>query len=124
MRKIIAAVGMVLVAAPAAAGPLDGRWGFDAEACAADPQTSDIIPTVIADGRIEYYESACEIVELTPIGGENTSAWRAKLNCGGEGEVWTEDEIFGIDEGGGTKPRQLIEIDMETGGVTVRLACD
>ena len=41
-----------------AAGPLDGRWAFDAEICSNEPGSGDLIPTVIHDGKIDLYEEA------------------------------------------------------------------
>lgn len=112
------------VAASAAERPFDGRWGFDAESCALQPGESDLVPTVIANDEIRYYESHCRIESVEPIGGENTAAWRVQLSCSGEGETWTSEEIFAIDYGTDGRPRQLIEIDLEYGMVVVRQACD
>ena len=117
---------LLVLAAPASATerPFDGRWGFDAEACALEPGSSDLVPTVIADDEIQYYESHCRIEAVEPIGGEGTSAWRVRLSCSGEGETWTSEEIFAIDYGIDQRRRQLIEIDLEDGFVVVRQACD
>jgi hypothetical protein len=111
-------------AASAVERPFDGRWGLDAESCALAPGTSDLVPTVIANDEIQYYESHCRIEAVEPIGGENTSAWRVRLSCSGEGETWTSNEIFAIDYGNEGRRRQLIEIDLEDGFVVVRQACD
>jgi hypothetical protein len=117
---------LLVLAAPASATerPFDGRWGFDAEACALQPGASDLVPTVIANDEIQYYESHCRIEAVEPIGGEGTSAWRVRLSCSGEGETWTSEEIFAIDYGIDQRRRQLIEIDLEDGFVVVRQACD
>ncbi len=106
-----------------AAGPFDGRWAFDAEICANEPGSGDLIPTVINDGKIEYYESECEILEVTQIGAQG-SAWRVRTTCRGEGEVWTGESIFAIDHGNNERRRQLIEIDLAEGIVVVSQACD
>lgn len=124
-RTLPAALLPLLAAAPAAAhGPFDGRWGFNVEACSAEPGTSDLVPTEIHGNEIQYYESRCTVDDLVPIGGEGSQAWRVKLTCSGEGETWTGDEIFAIDIGTGASRPQLIEIDMETGMVIARQACD
>jgi hypothetical protein len=111
-------------AAFAAERPFDGRWGLDAEACGLAPGSSDLVPVVIANDEIQYYESHCRIEAVEPIGGENTSAWRVRMTCSGEGETWTSESIFAIDYGTGDRRRQLIEIDLEAGFVDVRQACD
>jgi hypothetical protein len=113
-----------VVGAAGAERPFDGRWGLDAESCALQPGESDLVPTVIADDEIHYYESHCRIESVEPIGGENTAAWRVRLACSGEGETWTSEEIFAIDYGAGERRRQLVEIDLEYGTVVVRQACD
>jgi hypothetical protein len=122
--RIILPILLVSGAASAAERPFDGRWGLDAEACAAEPGTTDTVPTVIVDDEIQYYESHCRIDAVEPIGGEETSAWRVRLSCSGEGETWTSEEILAIDYGIDGRRRQLIEIDLEYGTVTVRQACD
>jgi hypothetical protein len=104
--------------------PFDGRWGLDAETCERAPGTSDVVPAVIANDEIQYYESHCRIEAVEPIGGENTSAWRVRMTCSGEGETWASESIFAIDHGTGDRRRQLIEIDLEYGFVDVRQACD
>jgi hypothetical protein len=104
--------------------PFDGRWGFDPDACALQPGESDLVPTVIAHDEIQYYESHCRIETVEPIGGAESSAWRVRLSCSGEGETWTSEEIFAIDYGIDGRRRQLIEIDLEDGFVVVRQACD
>jgi hypothetical protein len=127
MRLAVITFPMLLVvagAASAAERPFDGRWGLDAETCALAPGTSDLVPAVIANDEIQYYESHCRIEAVEPIGGENTSAWRVRLACSGEGETWTSEEIFAIDYGADQRRRQLIEIDLEDGFVVVRQACD
>ena len=79
---------------------------------------------MIANDEIDYYESHCRLETVEPIGGENTSAWRVRMTCSGEGETWTSESIFAIDHGTGDRRRQLIEIDLEHGFVDVRQACD
>lgn len=121
---ILPMLPLLVGAASAAERPFDGRWGFDAEACAAEPGTTDHVPTVIANDEIQYYESHCRIESVAPIGGAESSAWNVRLSCSGEGETWTSEEIFAIDYGIDGRRRQLIEIDLAYGTVTVRQACD
>ena len=126
MRRAAIILPMLILAwaASAVERPFDGRWGFDAEACALEPGSSDLVPTVIANDEIQYYESHCRIEAVEPIGGENTSAWRVRMTCSGEGETWTSESIFAIDHGTGDRRRQLIEIELADGFVDVRQACD
>jgi hypothetical protein len=127
MKRVAVILPMLLLlaaSASAAERPFDGRWGLDAETCALAPGTSDLVPAVIANDEIQYYESHCRIEAVEPIGGENTSAWRVRMTCSGEGETWTSESIFAIDYGTGDRRRQLIEIDLEAGFVDVRQACD
>lgn len=126
MRLAVIILPMLLLLAGAAAAerPFDGRWGFDVEACAAEPGTTDRVPTVIANDEIQYYESHCRIERVEAIGGGEGAAWRVRLSCSGEGETWTSDEIFAIDYGIDGRRRQLIEIDLAYGTVAVRQACD
>ena len=127
MRPAVIIFPMLLFLAGAASAverPFDGRWGFDAEACTLQPGESDLVPTVIAHDEIQYYESHCRIETVEPIGGAESSAWRVRLSCSGEGETWTSEEILAIDYGIDGRRRQLIEIDLEDGFVVVRQACD
>ena len=127
MRVLSTAAASLLIAVfvvPAlAAGPLDGRWAYDAEICANEPGSGDLVPTVIHDGKIDYYESHCEILEINHIGAQG-SAWRVRSTCSGEGEVWTGESIFAIDHGNNERRRQLTEIDLADGIVMVSQACD
>jgi hypothetical protein len=121
---LLTMVLLVAGTASAAERPFDGRWGLDAEACALAPGASDLVPVVIANDEIQYYESHCRIEAVEPIGGENTSAWKVRMTCSGEGEAWTSESIFAIDHGTADRRRQLVEIDLEYGVVTVQQACD
>jgi len=126
MRRLAVLAALPLIAGAALAEPLpfDGRWGWNVDTCALARGESDMVPAVIANGEILYYESLCTIESLEPIGGEGGSAWRVSLSCGGEGETWTEESILAIDDGAGERRRQLIDIDTESGSVTVRQDCD
>jgi len=121
---ILPMLALLTGAAASAERPFDGRWGFDAAACAAEPGTTDAVPTVIANDEIQYYECLCRIDSVEPIGGAESSAWTVRLACSGEGGTWTSEEIFAIDYGIDGRRRQLIEIDLAYGTVTVRQACD
>lgn len=112
----------VVLAGTAIAGPLDGRWAMSRDDCRLDPGTSDRIPVTIADDRMDFYESICEISAIEEIGGQ-ASAWRVARECRGEGEVWTVSSIFAIDRDADGAPRQLIEIDLNEGLVIVRQHC-
>jgi hypothetical protein len=129
-RVLRVAVGIVAAMASLIPGaafaepmPYDGRWGFGLDTCALKPGESDMVPTVIADGEIDYYESYCTIDSSEPIGSPDGAAWRVKLSCGGEGETWTSESIFAIDDGAGERPRQWIDIDVASGSVIVRQEC-
>lgn len=113
----------ILASGAAIAGPLDGRWALDSEDCARQPGTSDRVPVTIAGDTMDFYESACEIGQIEPIG-EQDAAWRVSRTCGGEGERWTVRSIFAIDRDTAGTPRQLIEIDLDDGFVIVRQYCD
>lgn len=126
MRLLPGLALLPLLAAVAHAEPLpfDGRWGWNVDTCAYKPGESDMVPVVIADGEIRYYESLCTIDSIAPLAREDGSAWTVKMSCGGEGETWTEESILAIDDGAGERRRQLIDIDKESGSVTVRQDCD
>ena len=51
-------------------------------------------------------------------------AWRAETQCPGEGEEWTNDSVFAIDRDSDGNARQLIEVDMKDGFVTVLQVCE
>jgi hypothetical protein len=104
--------------------PFDGRWGWNVDTCAYEPGESDMVPLVIADGEMRYYESLCTIDSVAPLAREDGSAWTVKMSCGGEGETWTEKSIIALDDGAGERRPQLIDIDTESGSVTVRQDCD
>ncbi len=120
---LIVALSFCAGAALAEPMPYDGRWGFGLDACALEPGESDMVPTVIADGEIDYYESHCTIDSSEPLGSPDGSAWRVTLSCEGEGETWTSESIFAIDDGAGERPRQWIDIDVASGSVIVRQEC-
>lgn len=127
MRHAALAVALLLPAGAIAAEPLpfEGRWAYDLESCSVQPGESDMVPTIIADGRIDYYESSCTIDSVEPIGSGNGSAWTVKLSCGGEGETWSSESIFAVEDmGDETRPRQWVDIDLASGFVIVRRACD
>jgi hypothetical protein len=104
--------------------PFDGRWGWDVAACAYAPGESDMVPTVIANGTIRYYESHCTIDSVEPLAREDGAAWVVGMSCGGEGETWKAQSILAIDDGAGERRRQLIDIDLLSGLVTARQDCD
>jgi hypothetical protein len=124
MRRVaIGTLWFVLAGSSAlVAGPLDGRWSLDAEFCKSDAAT-DAVPVVIDDKEIQYYESRCTMTGTKPIGSAG-SAWRVATLCHGEGEEWQGDTIFALDRDSEGTPRQLVEIDMDTGDVVVRQSCD
>lgn len=107
----------------AVAGPLDGQWALVPQDCQVAPGTSDRVPLVISDKRMEFYESACGISAIEPIGTQE-SAWKVTRTCRGEGETWTVSSIFAVAPQPAASARQLIEIDLENGYVTIRHQCD
>jgi len=123
IRAGLAAATMLLVSATAIAGPLDGRWAFSHDDCARAPGTSDSVPLTIADNRMDFYESVCEIAAIEAIGTEGTT-WRLSRVCRGEGETWTIRSIFAIDRDAAGAPSQLIEINIDNGHVTIRQHCN
>lgn len=126
MRSCVAAFFLTpLLAGPALAGPVpfEGRWGWTADACDLAPGESDMVPIEIGDGAIDYYESACTIDRVEPVGAGDGAAWTVTTSCSGEGETWTTRSIFAIDDRGDDSRRQLIEIDLESGFVIVRQEC-
>lgn len=126
MRLIAGLILVPFLAGGALAQPLpfDGRWGWNVDACAYKAGESDMVPVVIANGEIQYYESHCTIERIEPVGLDGGTAWRVEMACGGEGETWTAESILAIDDGAGERRRQLIDIDMDSGAVTVRQDCD
>ena len=120
----LALLPLLAGAALAESLPFDGRWGWAVDTCAFKPGDSDMVPTVIADGAIQYYESYCTIDSVVPLVREDGAAWTVAMSCGGEGETWSAKSIFAIDDGAGERRRQLIDIDLESGFVTVRQDCD
>jgi hypothetical protein len=107
----------------AVAGPLDGQWALERQDCTVSPGTSDRVSLAITDTRMEFYESACEMTAIEPIGSQG-SAWRVTRTCRGEGETWTVSSIFALAPQPAASPRQLIEIELENGYVTIRHQCD
>lgn len=126
MRATVAALFLMPILAGAARAetlPFDGRWGWTAEACDLAPGESDMVPIEIGDETIDYYESACTIGRVEPVGSGDGSAWTVTTTCSGEGETWTAQSIFAIDDRGDGSPRKLIEIDLEAGYAIVRQEC-
>jgi hypothetical protein len=119
IRTSLVAALLMLPAAVVAA-PFDGRWALDRGDCTAK---GDRVPVTIAGDTIDFYESACEIASLEPIGSQG-AAWVVTRTCKGEGETWPVRSIFAIDQIEGKAARQLIEIDLDDGSVTVRQSCD
>jgi hypothetical protein len=115
--------GFALLAGPVAAAPFDGRWALSRDDCRLAPGASDRVPVTIAGNRMDFYESACEITGIEAIGAQD-AAWGVVRTCGGEGEVRTVRSIFAVDRDLTGAPRQLIEIDLDDGYVTVRQHCD
>lgn len=124
IRALVSTVVLVAMSAAAtASGPLDGRWALSQDDCRRDPGSSDRVPVIIAGDRMDFYESACEIAAIEAIGTQD-SAWRVSRTCRGEGENWTVKSIFAIDRDIAGTPRQLIEINLDSGYVFVRQHCD
>ena len=97
--------------------PFDGSWAFDCEIPA-----GDLIPTVIKDRKITYYESECDIGTVTPIGSRD-QAWTVTASCAGEGETWDRTILFAMERGNEGEPIQLIEVDLDDGYVVARKRC-
>ncbi|MCB1497447.1 MAG: hypothetical protein KDJ86_16830 [Bauldia sp.] len=120
MRKLVSSIALlVMTAAPAfAADPFDGAWAYDCQA-----NNGDIVPTVIKDRRIIYYESECDIGTVTPIGAAD-QAWTLAASCAGEGETWDRNILLAMERGDDGEPVQLIEVDLDDGYVVARRRCD
>ena len=117
----LATLGLLLGTSTAMAHILDGRWAFFAEACTSE--FSDATFTVnIADGEILYWESGCSLGQITAIG-EWGEVWRAALACSGEGETWTTDTIFGLQQGFDGEADRLVQIDLNDGFVMIAVRC-
>ena len=112
------------VTALAEGRPFDGRWGWTAEDCALQPGDSDLVPIEIGNDEMHYYESHCRLDAVEPVGGEATAAWRVTRTCMGEGETWSDEVLLALEYGADERRRQLIEIGLGDGSVTVRQACD
>lgn len=69
------------LAAPAQAGPFDGRWSSASGACGKD-QAEENAPVLIRNGRYDQHEAHCRWGALTPAG---VGAWTAKGTCSVEG---------------------------------------
>ena len=120
MRKLVSSVALLLMAAtPAlAAEPFEGSWAYDCTIPA-----GDLVPTVIKDGRIIYYESECDIDSVTAIGTDD-QAWKVTASCQGEGETWDRNMMLAVERGNEGEPVQLIEIDLDEGYVIANDRCD
>ena len=120
MRKLTTAAALVVaIASPAfAAEPYEGSWAYDCTIAA-----GDLVPTVIKDGRIIYYESECDIDSVTPIG-TGDQAWKVTASCQGEGETWDRNMMLAVEQGNEGEPVQLIEIDLDEGYVIANDRCD
>lgn len=120
MKTFLSSVAMLaLTIGPVLADyPFEGSWAYDCEMAA-----GDLVPTVIADGQVLYYESECSIDDVAAIG-SGDQAWNLKMTCAGEGEEWTRIVLFAVERGNQGEPLQLIEVDLEAGYVLARDRCD
>ncbi|SDB43939.1 hypothetical protein [Bauldia litoralis] len=120
MKTLLSSVALLaLTSAPALAEfPFEGEWAYDCEIAA-----GDLVPTVIADGRVLYYESECSIDNVAAIGAGD-QAWNLKLSCAGEGDEWQRNVLFAVELGNEGEPLQLIEVDLDDGYVLARDRCD
>lgn len=102
MRHILACLAIAAIPsiASAQAPDINGLWAHNGSGCDRSAPT-DLVPILIEDGRISFYESACTISSLEPIGFGTASMMT--LTCSGEGESWTrtamvtrttENELF------------------------------
>jgi hypothetical protein len=122
MSRLPIVVLAILLSGAAAASPIDGRWAWSSEGCNVAEGSGDVGPNVFSGDTLRYFESECKIVKIEPIG-DQAAAWRAQTQCSGEGEEWTNDSVFAIDRDSDGNARQLVEVDMEDGFVTVLQAC-
>ena len=118
---LLATFGLLLGTSTAMAHMLDGRWAFFAEACTAE-YTDATFTVNIADGEIRYWESGCNLGQITTIG-EWDEVWRSALTCSGEGETWTTDTIFGLQQGFDGTADRLVQIDLNDGFVMIAVRC-
>ncbi len=120
MRSFAAALVLLVAGAgpSLAATPIDGTWYFEC-----NPDIPDVDnTTVIGDGRIVSGGLACDILEITRIGGEG-QAWRLRDACVEEDERWIEDVIFGLEVDIDGKVKHLVEIGMIDGYVVTYVTC-
>ena len=118
MTRLGLLIALVLVASPALATPFDGDWYM---VCPASPE-DDILPITISGDRIAYYESECTIGAIDAVG-EHGKVWKVSASCSGEGETWTSDLIYGLDQDAATGTPVLAEIDLDQGFLVVYRAC-
>lgn len=118
MRKLVSSVALLVMTAPAfAAEPFEGSWAYDCSIPA-----GDLVPTVIKDGKIVYYESECDIGSVTPVGTAG-QAWKVTASCAGEGETWDRNMMLAVEVGNEGEPVQLIEVDLDAGYVVANRRC-
>ena len=119
---LVAAVLLVGMTSASAQGPLDGRWALYPEACDIQPGEGDGVPLIIEGNDLLFYESACTITSWTPIGTAE-SAWHVTMDCGGEGELWTEEATFALARDVEGNLSHLVSLDTNSGVVDLRSYC-
>ncbi|MEM7443931.1 MAG: hypothetical protein AAF414_11440 [Pseudomonadota bacterium] len=123
MRNILlstVAISMMAMAGNVASGqpyPFDGVWGLLGTECAS---SGDLVPTEIDGSEIRYYESTCAITEAEPIG-EAGQSWQVSIECSGEGQTWTDTEVFALYALGNDE--LLASIDLTSGYSRISERC-
>lgn len=85
MSRSLLLTATLVIASPVLAAPpaYVGSWGLDRDGCRAE---GDMVPTVIREDSIEFYDTACDLESLVQKG----RTWTGKAVCSGEGETWTD----------------------------------
>lgn len=116
-RCLPALVALTLGAGAATAEPFDGTWYAECEGDLAGDKT------IIGDGRIRAYDTSCEILKMTRIGGEG-QVWRTINSCREKEETWVEEVLFGLETDVDGKILHLVEVGLDDGYVLTYVKCD
>ena len=121
MRRFLLTAAGWLLTTTAVFAQLGGRWGLDIAACTA-AFSDGVMEADLKAGIVRYYESACTITAITPIGTMGM-VWHTDLVCSGEGMTWNVERIFAVEEPFDGGPSRLTEIDLVDGFVVGRVRC-
>lgn len=105
-----------LLASPALAGPITGIWAYEPGGTCDRTAPTDLVPILIEEGAVRFYESSCDIVEAEPVGVGNALSLR--LACSGEGQTWASTALILVDA------EDRLFLYWEEGGMFIGRRCE